>query len=564
MQKTQTYIYSLGIVSGILLGLSWHPFGLPYLLLIAFFPLLMLERHEIEGNIRLLKNQVIRTYYRSEHRHIRFAEYLAFVIFNAITTWWVWNATALGTVGMILANSLLMYLTFRFFKHLHRLLVKIAITHNKPVIYAHAIAYILLPIIWLAFEYGHHRWDLSWPWLTLGNAFASHPYAVQWYEYTGILGGSLWVWWANTILFETLLFYKPVQGDASHDKSLAYRIFYWVPLILIIVVPIAISVVQYNNYRPTKPTHHAVIVQQNTDVWHEYEIPTEDIINNINTLARPHITNQTQLLLVPESALLEYTREPFLLLTNIADSLQSLYEQYPRLTTVIGMSSSNYTEGPERPTPTARPYSNGYIDYYNTALLYSNRTHYKFRHKSRLVPGVESLPFPQFFNALSIDLGGISGSLTPDPSPVVLVTKNQQLKLATLICYESIYGDYTTQFVKQGANLITIITNDGWWKKTPGHRQHFALARLRAIETRRDVLRAANTGISGYINQRGDVVTKTAYGKPAALSVNVALNTKQTFYTQHGDYLGRISLFITIVVALLIYLLTLVAAFVKK
>ena len=76
------------------------------------------------------------------------------------------------------------------------------------------------------------------------------------------------------------MFYKPVQGDASHDKSLAYRIFYWVPLILIIVVPIAVSVVQYNNYRPTKPTHHAVIVQQNTDVWHEYEIPTEDIINN--------------------------------------------------------------------------------------------------------------------------------------------------------------------------------------------------------------------------------------------------------------------------------------------
>jgi apolipoprotein N-acyltransferase len=92
--------------------------------------------------------------------------------------------------------------------------------------------------------------------------------------------------------------------------------------------------------------------------------------------------------------------------------------------------------------------------------------------------------------------------------------------------------------VHQGAGFIAIITNDAWWGNTSGKDQHLAYAKLRAIENRRWVARSANTGISGFINQRGDVVKKSAWWVPTALKADVNLNEEQTFYTQYGDILA--------------------------
>jgi apolipoprotein N-acyltransferase len=90
---------------------------------------------------------------------------------------------------------------------------------------------------------------------------------------------------------------------------------------------------------------------------------------------------------------------------------------------------------------------------------------------------------------------------------------------------------------------MAVITNDAWWDDTPGHRQHFLYAKLRAVETRRTILRSANTGFSGIINERGDVLQKTAYNERTAIHALVYPNDKLTFYTLNGDYIARIALF---------------------
>jgi apolipoprotein N-acyltransferase len=100
----------------------------------------------------------------------------------------------------------------------------------------------------------------------------------------------------------------------------------------------------------------------------------------------------------------------------------------------------------------------------------------------------------------------------------VLNEKNG-FKIAPAICYESIYGDFMSRYVKQGANLICVITNDGWWKNTPGHKQHMNYARLRAIETRIWVARSANTGISCFIDPNGNVIDPQAYNTQAAIKL---------------------------------------------
>src|SRR5690606_37527166 len=109
---------------------------------------------------------------------------------------------------------------------------------------------------------------------------------------------------------------------------------------------------------------------------------------------------------------------------------------------------------------------------------------------------------------------------------------------APVICYESIWGDYVSKYVKEGAQFIAVITNDGWWGNTSGKDQHLDYAKLRAIETRRWVVRSANTGISACMNQRGDIVQQTKWWEPTALKQETSLNGEITFYTNKGGYLA--------------------------
>ena len=138
-----------------------------------------------------------------------------------------------------------------------------------------------------------------------------------------------------------------------------------------------------------------------------------------------------------------------------------------------------------------------------------------------------------------------------------------ELGVGPIICYESIYGEFVTGYVQHGASLLFIITNDGWWGNSPGHRQHFQYARLRAVETRRSIARSANTGISGFINQRGDIVQQTPYWEEAAISETLNANDKLTFYVIYGDYLGRGAVFLGSI--LFLYLLMVVGSgFIKR
>ena len=124
-------------------------------------------------------------------------------------------------------------------------------------------------------------------------------------------------------------------------------------------------------------------------------------------------------------------------------------------------------------------------------------------------------------------------------------------KIAPVICYESVFGEYITSYVQKGAQLIFIITNDGWWKNTPGYKQHMSFARLRAVETRRSIARSANTGISCYINQRGDVMQPTKWWVEASVKGKLNINSTITFYVKYGDYIARISLFSSILLLMI-------------
>ena len=149
---------------------------------------------------------------------------------------------------------------------------------------------------------------------------------------------------------------------------------------------------------------------------------------------------------------------------------------------------------------------------------------------------------------LAIQNGGTSGSLGIEPHAKIFNV--DKVKIGALVCYESIYGDFVTGQIRQGAQFISILTNDDWWGDTPGYRQHFSFAQLRAIENRRYIVRCANTGRSGIINERGEVLRSSNFSVPAVIKATIPLMNGTTFYAKNGDYLGVIGIGISLLLLL--------------
>jgi apolipoprotein N-acyltransferase len=168
-------------------------------------------------------------------------------------------------------------------------------------------------------------------------------------------------------------------------------------------------------------------------------------------------------------------------------------------------------------------------------------------HKNKLVVAVEKTPYPAIFCPIDDKLGGVMGRCIGQGDAEVLhVTSNNtgSTPVGCAICYESVYGEYYTDYVRKGAKAMTIITNDAWWGDTPGYRQHLSYASLRAIETRRAIARCANTGISAIISPAGEIIQPTPWWEPAVIKGQIPLREDITFYVSHGDIVGRICNFV--------------------
>lgn len=505
----------LSVLTGLLLSAAWPEKGFVLLLFVAWVPLLLVQQELGD----------------SGRKGMFWYALLAFFVWNTLTTWWIWNSTGVGAVAAWFFNSLFMAFVFYIFH-----LSKVKLFGNKRGI-------AILLFYWVTWEYFHMNWQLTWPWLSLGNAFASQYKWIQWYEYTGTLGGTVWVFIVNFLLFAAISSGRNGNWLKLIKNSLA--------LVLFLVGPIIFSYYIYNHYAEVQNPVEVVVVQPNIDPWNEeFSLPHQVIIDRNLKLAESLITDSTRFVISPESAIQEGVWEHQLNYSSSIAAIRRFIKSFPDVAYVIGASTWRMIEKKEKKSNAARKLSDSdrYYYSYNTAFLIDNSGYIQLRHKSMLTPGVERMPsygILKPLEKLAINLGGVSGTLGWDDAPVVFQPARQDTKVAAVICYESVFGDYVAQFVRQGAELIFVITNDGWWGNTPGYRQHLLFSVLRAVETRRDVARSANTGVSAIINQKGDILQHTKYWTPTALKATINKNDKITFYVKYGDYLARIAAFVS-------------------
>ncbi len=526
MKKENILVWGLVVLFAVMMSV---PFIVPHtgvLSLIGIIPLLCMDR---------IADQLGK-------KHIWIYHYTAFVLWNTFTTFWVCNATIGGGIFAILANSFQMSLIFGLFR----------LSKKK---FGGILPYIFLAAAWISWERFYFDAEISWPWLVLGNSFARSIRAVQWYEITGALGGSLWIWASNLSLFGIMVSLSDGRLFAWNWKAKAAAV---TGLAAVLIGPFAASAIigkEYKGSMESQQQLEVMIVQPNIDPYNKFRAMTQDQQNAIleeqirKSLAdrKADSTGAPLLIVAPET----FTND--IICGNYPRSLTwfrftDMLEDYPNVNMIFGASSYDYIESAEAPSHTARRITDGrWFEAHNSALMVDGSARTEIFHKSKLVVAVEKTPYPAVFSKIDDLLGGVMGRCTGQDEISLLHVQSiegERVPVGCAICYESVYGEYYTDYVRKGARAMAIITNDAWWGDTPGYRQHLSYASLRAIETRRAIARCANTGISAIVSPYGEILQPTPWWEPAVIKGQIPLRDDITFYVAHGDITGRVCTFI--------------------
>lgn len=509
-----TYLLA-GSAGSVLLALSFPPISISFCSWLAWIPVLWMTD-------RLVQNRLSPWFYL----------YHVFVLWNILNTYWVANAALMPAFVAIWLNSFFMLIPW-WLARKTRLMFPI-------------LGWWPLLVYWVAYEQFHHQWELSWPWLSLGNAWAGQTSWIQWYEYTGTMGGSLWIWLINLLLYGWIC--KREQPLSLQTNGRELKSSFLLSAFLIAVLPVFWSLWLYSKPGPAGQEVEVAVVQPNFEPHYEkFEVDEYTQLKRFDSLARRVTRPSTRYLVFPETSFGDagaiFRRHQMhedgriLYWKNFIDS-------FPGLQLVMGITSLRELQPGEPPTRYARRYRQSDLERYyeieNAAIQLSAGSdsilHYR---KSKLVPGAEIFPYREWLPFLSpvVDkLGGSLEGLATQPDREVF--GDGPNRIAPVICYESVYGDYMRGYIRNGAQAVFVMTNDGWWDDTPGYKQHMAYARLRAIEFRKPVVRSANSGISCFIDRRGEVSQATQYGIPAAIVSKVQFSDEQTFFSRYGDLVG--------------------------
>jgi len=505
------------ILSALLLSLAWPARGIAPLLFVALVPLFALEYYVRQDQSGLKGTRIL------------LYTWLGFGLWNLATTWWIWNSSQSGAVVAIVCNALFMAIVWRLYFFVR-------------TVFGAQRGYASLVFFWLSFEYLHLDWDLSWPWLMLGNGFAGWHYLIQWYEWTGVQGGTIWILVANILVWECVVL-PAIEGR---------RKAFFFPLLLILL-PITGSLVRYFTWEEKGVQIGAVGIQPNIDPYQEkFRIGADEQVAKLLYWSEQAMIQhpEAKVIVYPETsvprAIWEHELPEHPSLTPFSEWLSGNQD----VALILGIYSLRFIPPSEKiPISATRDREGYWRDDHNSALYLDASGRFEVYHKSKLVPGPEMLPFAELLapvqDQMFGELGGLIGNMGRQAYRSVFRITDSDAIAAPIVCYESIYGEFVGDYVKEGANFLAVLTNDAWWGNTAGHRQLLAYTKLRAIETRRSVIRSANTGISCTINQRGDVQNTLGYLEEGFVFGKIGLNNERTFYVKFGDFMGGISLLLS-------------------
>jgi apolipoprotein N-acyltransferase len=502
---------SLGVVSAFLLVLSFPNFNLEFLAWFALIPLLF----AISGQ------KPLRAFLIS---------YLAGVIFFFGTIWWLIHVTLPGMIVVVLYLSL-------YFGAFGMITSYILRSRKHDIRRAKYILLFFIPSLWVALELARSNLLTGFGWNILGYSQSFTPPAIQIADITGVYGVSYIIVLANTAVFFT----------ARQFRVRDYSIRYLALASLIIYLCFAYGVYRVNNIF-TGERLKVAVVQGNIPQDKKWDADySPDILRTYESLTEDAVKEKPDLVLWPETSV------PGFLGADV-----SLTARVKRFAASIGT-----------PLLVGAPTENAKLaGYYNSAILFSDEARIVNSYeKLHLVPFGEYIPARSLFafaeKFAPIPIGDFSGGdeYTVFKFFIKRSAAGRDMKLgllkkvsfSCLICFEDIFPELARQFVKRGASFLVNITNDAWFKKTSAAYQHAQCSVFRAVENRVNVVRAANTGLSCFIDQKGRITESVSYGGqelfvPGFKSGEIVLTPARTLYTSYGDVFAVLCALFTLII----------------
>ncbi|MBI3871618.1 MAG: apolipoprotein N-acyltransferase [candidate division Zixibacteria bacterium] len=386
----------------------------------------------------------------------------------------------------------------------------------------------LFPFLWVGHEYLRGLGALAFPWTNLSLSQVGYHDLVQYADLTGDLGVSFMVALMNVAVLRLI-----------HSLNAGRRrpaLWYSSLLAAGLVLPLIYARLALPGLTTTDTVRVAVL-QGDIDSFHKWDEGWVDqSMATYETQTRDAAAHGADLIIWPETAAPMYLRAE----EEYHRQLRLLSERLS-VSMLIGTLEFQ-TREPE-----------GYLRY-NAAVAIDHGVYQRDYHaKMQLVPFGEWIPFSNRWRVLDkLEVGGAHFSA----GNRYVLFDHPQGPYAAAICYESIFPDIIRHFVLNGARFLVNITNDGWYGFSSGPTQHAAIAILRAIETRRPIARAANTGVSGFIDRTGRFIEATAQYVPDVRICDLPLGPKgeETFFVRHGMYVGQSCTAIPIVVLIFTWL----------
>ena len=526
--------YLLAILSGVLLGLAFPPTGLEggWLAFVAFVPLLF----ALEDGTRF--------------RQAFGVCWVAMFVLGLVANYWVGGWKSMSEVDpFLMVGGVLLAIVHPFFLVVPWLLYDVV---RRRV--GKTAALYSLPIFQAGFEYAHSFGDLAYPWLNLYNTQTYNLSYVQFIEFTGPYLLSIIIVLVNVELFQLLRARQGGKGLWGLKGHIA-------TLVVLIVAPYFYGSLAMRGHEASEASLRVTIVQPNIDPWAKWYNDAQRTLDTNFDATRTALkaaNDSSDLVVWPETAITFYITSP-------AESyeLGELYNflahmNHPLLTGFPDRKT--YVAGEDSIPPHAHyaGVDGVYYESWNAAMLIhedsNGRMHREVYHKQKLVPLGEHIPFDEYFPFLdkwfewNVGIGSWNFGHGYEPLTMPLPAEHDTLRISPTICYESIYPSFVRRFVKRGANVLAIITNDGWWGRSPGPYQHEQFAVLRAIEDRRWIVRCANTGISAIFDDRGRTIKTLPIFVSGSITEQVPLIERKTLYVQCGDYIAIPSMFYGILV----------------
>lgn len=493
----------LALLSGLLFGLAFPPFPIPYLIFVALIPYFYLISK------------------RESLAEINSITYLTTFVFTLITLYWVGSWTKEADPFLMISGILLMFVNPAVY------LIPSTLFYFSRKLFSKRTAVYLFPLFWVSFEYAYSLTDLRFPWLALANSLPKFNLFIQAADVIGAYGISLLVLYINLFLYLTI-------QDFYENKKLHKK--YTMAVLLLFIIPLLYGVIRIKLFKMPEENIKVGLVQPNLNPWDKWEAGNlDEQLDLYLELSRTAVKKNAKIIIWPESALPVY-----LLVGNYFTQVNRI-QQFADSNDVFimtGMPDANFFFDKDEAPPDAKVSKNIGMYYvsYNSILLFSPQSFQVQKYgKMKLVPFGEKVPFVEslpFLGDLIKWQVGISSWNVGREQVVFDFVEGVQLKVGGVICIESIYPDFVAGFVQKGANIIAVVTNDSWYGYSSGPFQHKEIAALRAIENRRFVVRAANGGISAIIDPLGRTVQQTKLFERDVLIGDAGINNSLTIYSR--------------------------------